>query len=70
MRLPCFAGAAFGITMALRRPHKGMKMAPSVGMVEGDPAQVLRVAQDDMVGWPGAIFIAITHAGCDRHTKG
>ena len=56
--------------MALRRPHKGMKMAPSVGMVEVDPAQVLRVAQDDMVGWPGAIFIAITHAGCDRHTKG
>ena len=24
----------------------------------------------DDVGWPGAIFIAIAHAGCDRHTKG
>ena len=24
----------------------------------------------DDVGWLGAIFVAITHAGCDRHTKG
>ncbi len=24
--------------MVLRRPHKGMKMASSVGMVEADPA--------------------------------
>ena len=24
----------------------------------------------DDVGWLGAIFIAIAHAGCDRHTKG
>ena len=23
--------------------------------------------QDDMTGWPGAIFIAIAHAGCHRH---
>ena len=112
--------------MALRRPHKGMKMASSLGMVEADPAPGPRIGvrgrlfvgdssgrhdgvagcyfhsnrscrlppappimemasslgmveadpapgpssgtpQDDMTGWPGAIFIAIAHAGCHRH---
>ena len=51
-----------GITMALRGPHKGMKIASSLGMVEADPAPgpSSGTPQDDMTGWPGPIFIAMT----------
>ena len=37
--------------------------------VDWDPRRWGLRRYDD-VGWPGAIFIAIAHAGCDRHTKG
>ena len=59
--IPAFAG----MTMALRRPHKGMKMASSLGMVEADPAPgpSSGTPQDDMTGRPGAIFIAMTGGG-------
>ena len=36
--VPAFAG----ITVALRRPHKGMKTASGLGMVGPTPPQVLR----------------------------
>ena len=50
-----------GITMALRRPHRGMKMASSVGMVEADPAPGPSLGpRDDRAGWPGAIFMVMT----------
>ena len=57
--------ACAGITMALRGPHKGMKIASSLGMVEADPAPgpSSGTPQDDMTGWPGAIFIAMTDVG-------
>ena len=43
-----------GITMALRRPHKGMKMASSVGTVEADPAPGPSLGpRDDIARWPG-----------------
>ena len=63
--IPAFAG----MTMALRRPHKGMKMASSLGMVEADPAPgpSSGTPQDDMTGRPGAIFIAMTGGGGHPH---
>ena len=57
-----------GITMALRRPHEGMKMASSAGMVEADPAPGPSLGpRDDMARWPGAIFIATTVWGRAVH---
>ena len=39
---PLGSGSGAGITMALLRPHRGMKTASSLGMVGPTPPQVLR----------------------------
>ena len=59
---PPARGHAFtGMTMALRRPHKGMKMAPPVGMVEADPAPGPSLGpRDDRAGWAGCYFMVMT----------
>ena len=51
--------AALGITMALWRPYKEMKMGWRRGRA------TTRVAPT--TGLPEAIFIAIAHVGCHRH---
>ena len=52
----------WGCLLALSRPTP--PQVPVSGYGAGSSSGT---PQDDMTGWPGAIFIAIAHAGCHRH---